>query len=218
MAYNNRGGYGNRQGGGYQNNRGGGRSGGGGYNRGGNGGGRGGNRGGEDFKYVRSSFFSKHLIFEAEKQGDAPAPREEAPLQPGVTEEITLTLSPQKTEQLMEKLQNAINDQAGDGGVRITMYAQHKINQQDNSEFDGASLLVVAKFPPKNQNGYGGQRGGNGRRDYPDRDANSGTRGSGQNTSGRSTGGTTGDRGGHTQNAQNGASHSDGNYTENNGW
>lgn len=211
MAYNNRGGYGNRQGGGYQNNRGGGRSGG--FNRGG--GNRGGSRGGDDFKYVRSSFFSKHLIFEAEKPADGPAPREEKTLEPGVTEEITLTLSPQKTEQLMKKLQDAINDQAGDGGVRMTMYCQHKINQQDNSEFDGASILVVAKFPPKNQNGYGGQKGGNGRRDYPDR-ANSGTGQSGQQSRGSQT--QDSQRGGYTQNATNSASHSDNNYTENNGW
>lgn len=168
MAYqnNNRGGYGNRQGGGYQGNRGGG-------NRGGFGGGnrnRGNAGGGNDFKYVRSSFFSKHLIFEAEKQGDQPAPREEKALEPGVTEEIAITLSPQKTQDLLEKLQAAVNDQAGDGGVRMTMYCQHKINQQDNSEFDGASILVVAKFPPKNQNGYGGQQGGNGRKEYPARD------------------------------------------------
>lgn len=172
MAYNNnRGGYGNRQGGGYQNNRGGGRSGG--FSRGG--GNRGGNRGGDDFKYVRSSFFDKHLIFEAEKNGNEPAPREKKELEPGVTEEITITLSPQKTEQLMKKLQDAINDQAGDGGVRMTMYCQHKINQQDNSEFDGASILVVAKFPPKNQNGYQGQKGGSGRKDYPDREQQQGS-------------------------------------------
>jgi hypothetical protein len=171
MAYNNnqRGGYGNRQGGRSQNygNRGGNRGGfGGGRNGGGNNRGSG---GGDDFKYVRSSFFSKHLIFEAEKQGNEPAPREEKALEPGITEEITLTLSPQKTEMLMKKLQDAINDQAGDGGVRMTMYCQHKINQQDNSEFDGASILVVAKFPPKNQNGFGGQKGGSGRKDFPER-------------------------------------------------
>jgi hypothetical protein len=170
MAYNNnRGGYGNRQGGRSQN--GGSRGGFGGRSGGGRSGGNA--RGGDDFKYVRSSFFDKHLIFEAEKPADGPAPREKKELEPGVTEEITITLSPQKTEQLMKKLQDAINDQAGDGGVRMTMYCQHKINQQDNSEFDGASILVVAKFPPKNQNGYQGQKGGTGRKDYPERGSES---------------------------------------------
>lgn len=178
MGYGNRGNYGRGQGGGRSNysNRGGGR---GGYNRGGgNRSGGGSNDGGDDFKYVRSSYLSKFLIFEAEaREGEKP-PREQQSIEPGVTEEVTIVLAPQKTEALMRKIQDAQNDPDGDGGIVLKAYLQHKINRNDNSEYDGASILVLGKFPPRGGNGHSGNSsrgngGRNGRRDYPERQEDS---------------------------------------------
>ncbi len=177
MGYgnNNRGNYGNSQGGGYQNNRGGGNYGGG-RNSGGFGGGRrGGNNGRSnpaDHKYVRSSSFTKHIVEDFKKVGQEPAPKFAAPLEPGITEEISISLTADKTQDFIQRLQNAVNDSQGDGGVRLTMYCQHKVNPDTNEEFDGASILIVGKFPPRDgggRSGRGNQGGRSGRRDYSER-------------------------------------------------
>jgi hypothetical protein len=184
---------------------------------------------GADQRYVRASFFAKHLIFESEARDGERAPREPKAIEPGVTEEVKIVLNAERTQQLIQKLNDAISDPQGDGGVVLTAYLQHRINRQDNSEFDGASLMVLSKFPSKNNGSQGGRgNGGNGRKEYPSRNANSGTQQGGQTQYGRSTEHTTGDRGGNTHNAQSAASHSDTNkesisfgpgiYTESTGW
>lgn len=239
---NNRGSYGNQRGGGYQNNRGGGSYGGGrgGYNRGG-GGYRGGNRGGNsygggqsgggrgpvDHKYVRSSAFTKTLVFDGEN-----GRKEKIGLEPGITEEIAVAFTREKTQELMQKLNDAINDQQGDGGVRITLYCQHKNNPNTGEEFDGASLLIVGKFPPR-EGGYQGGNGRQGRRDYPDQNyQGQGNQQGYQNNGGGAPAGNGQDQSGQTntasnrgqdQQSANGASHSDqgsedGQYNQNPGW
>lgn len=210
MAYQQRGGYGNQRGG----NRGGNYG-----NRGGfRGGSRGGNRGGNaPSNYLRSSTFVKNVILEGEN-----GKREPAPLEPGVTEEIAITLTAAKVEELKQRIEDAENDPNGDGGIRITMYCQNKVNQETGEEFDGASMMIVGKFPPRNQGGNRGGsfkgRGGNqGRRNYQQDDggdegndqetANEDTEQSSRTSRGSRTQGSK--KGGRTQNAQKNASHSD---------
>ncbi len=220
MAYqnNNRGGYGNQRQGGYQNSRGSG----GGF-RGGNGGG--GNRGGDTHKYLRSSSFTKTIILDGEN-----GKKERVNLEHGITEEIAVSLTADKAQDFIKRIQDAINDQQGDGGIRMTLYCQHKVNQDTQEEFDGASILLVGKFPPKDggqkRGGFSGGQRGNGRREYPD-NANSGTQQSGQTSRGSQTQGS--QQGGNTQNAPRDVSPSetvandqrqdsaDG-YTEQSGW
>lgn len=204
-----RGGYAGR--GGNSNNRGG-SNGGGGYNRGGQN--RGGNNGGSD-RYLRSSSFVKNIILEAEN-----GRKEPAPMEPGVTEEIAFTLTAQKADEFIKKIQDAQNDPQGDGGIRVTMYAQAKVNKDTGEEFDGLQLMVVGKFPPRNQQQQRGgsfNRGGNnGRRDYGNSDggqqgngnANGGTQQSGAADRGNQT--RDSQQGGRTQDAQQNASHSSG--------
>lgn len=231
MAYqnnNNRGGYGNQKSGSYQNTRGGGS-----FNR--SGGQRGGNNGGDSHKYLRSSSFTKTIILDGEN-----GKRERVNLEHGITEEIAVSMTAEKAQDFVKRIQDAINDQQGDGGIRMTMYCQHKVNQDTQEEFDGASILLVGKFPPKDggqrRGGFsGGQQRGNGRRDYPDQgsghmenqqngnyqDANSGTQQSGQTNRGNQTQGS--QQAGPTQSAQKAASPSEqeivrDNYTEQSGW
>ncbi len=177
------------------------------------GGGRGssnGNRGGGNkgpSNYLRSSTFVKSLIYDSEAAEGQKPPREAAPLTPGVTEEIAITLTAAKVEELYERVANAVNDPQGDGGIRITLYCQHKTNQDTGEEFDGASLMIVGKFPPKNQqqggrgsfNGGGQGRGGNnGRRDYGNQGGGQQAQGNGHANSGTQQSGQT-DRGNQTQ-------------------
>lgn len=208
MAYgnnNSRGGYGNRQGGGGGFRGGSNRSGG--FNRGGNG-------GGDSGKYLRSSSFTKTII------DDKSNNKERVNLEIGLTEEVAISLTADKAQDLLKRVQDAINDQQGDGGVRITLYCQHKTNKDTGEEFDGASLLIVGKFPPKdvgqNRGGFNGSRGGNGRRDYPDQAASSDTQSRGQTSRGDQTQDSRSD--GNTNNATKGASPSNEEYTEQSGW
>lgn len=156
-------------------------------NSGRNSGGFNGNSGGGNkgpSNYLRSSTFVKSLIYDNEAQEGQKPPREPSPLTPGVTEEIAVTLTAAKVDELFKRLTNAVNDPQGDGGIRITLYCQHKTNKDTGEEFDGASMMIVGKFPPKNQQQGGrgsfgggqGRGGNNGRRDY----GNQGGQGNGQ--------------------------------------
>jgi hypothetical protein len=185
---------------------------------------RGGGNSNGPSNYLRSSTFVKNVILEGED-----GRKEPAPLTPGVTEEIAITLTAAKVEELFTRLQDAQNDPQGDGGVRITMYCQNKTNQDTGEEFDGCSMMIVGKFPPRNQQQGnksfgGGNRGGGGRRNYqqPDYQNNSPEGDGGGNDQGAARGGTSqrgqqsrgsqtqgSQVGGRTQNAQKSASHSE---------
>jgi phosphotransferase system HPr-like phosphotransfer protein len=215
-----RGGY--SQGGRNQN--GGGRGGYGGGNRSYGGGGgnfRGGNRG-DDGKYVKSSSFVWDHVEDTEAKGQDKV-KIPYSVTPGQGEEISVSLTAAKAQQLLEKIQDAIGDQQGDGGIRMTLYVQHKVNKETNEEFDGASILVVGKFPARNGGGNrGGGYGGNsrnGRRDYPDNrgNANGDTQQYGNRDSTQGNG--TQNQSNNSQNAMNDASHSDDQqYSEKPGW
>lgn len=176
MSFNSqRGTYGNN----YQGNRGGNRGNGGGGNY------RGGNRSnynssngnsGGDQKYVRSSSFVK----ETEYQDGF---KEKLQLPEGVTEKISMSFTADKAAQLIAKIQAAVNQPDGDGGIRITMYCQHKVPERGPS-YDSANIMVVGKYPPKN----GGSFNGGGRRDYPEHQAPRGPQGSQEAMGGTPTG------------------------------
>ncbi len=171
MAYQQRGNYGNQRG-----------------NSRGNGNGGGNNRGGGQNRapnvYLRSSTFIRKLKFENKAEFDAyiddtiaalndlqfDPKGVEFPLAPMGSEELAFTYTGQKVEDLQGMIQDAVNDPQGDGGIRITTYLQHKTNQDTGEEFDGASTMIVGKFPPRNQQKGGGGsfkgKGNTGRRDY----------------------------------------------------
>lgn len=123
-------------------------------------------------RYVNSSSFVKNLLFDGEN--GAPGEKQQVHLEPGITEEISISLTAEKVKDFFEKLDAAVADPQGDGGLRITLYCSHKVNKESGEEFDGASITVVGKFPSKNNFKKGGsfsgnsnRGGGNGRRDYP---------------------------------------------------
>lgn len=231
MAFSNRrGGYGNSRGG----NRGGSNG-----NRGGfRGGNRGGNRGGGGASYLRSSTFIRKLKFENAQEMEAFIDETieilegleydpkgvDFPLPEVGSEELAMTYTSQKVQDLKDMIEDAENDPQGDGGIRVTTYIQHKVNQDTGEEFDGASSMIVGKFPPRNQQRGGGRNSsfkgrGGGRRDYGQNDDQGGDEGNEQETANedtkqsgrRSRGSRTQDsqKGGRTRGAAKNASHSE---------
>ncbi len=146
------------------------------------------------------------------------------------TEEVSYTLTAEKARDLINRLESAMADESGTGGVRVSMYGRKSENKHTGEVFDGLGILVYAQKPP--QNGYerkGGSfnnnRGGNnGRRSYPsappqqraapqgNAPARGGTQQSGQANRGQQTQGS--QQAGPTQNAQKNASPSKSGYDE----
>lgn len=126
--------------------------------------------------YLRSSSLTKTLHFNNEIDDQTGKPRKErTEFSDEVTEEISITLTAQKAQDLINRIVAAQNDQSGTGGVRISMYCRKSQNQSTGEVFDGMGILIYAQKPP--QNGQGGSfqgRGnfrGGGRRSYPPRQA-----------------------------------------------
>jgi hypothetical protein len=87
-----------------------------------------------------------------------------------VTEEVSFSIKPQDVAELVGRIQDAAANQAGTGGVRISLYCRRQTSQQ-NREFDGIGILIYEQKPM--QQGYG-NRGGfqgqqRGRTNYPPR-------------------------------------------------
>lgn len=139
--------------------------------------------------YLRTSSLVKTLHFNEEPDQQTGKPRKERQeFQFDVTEEVSFTLTFEKTQDLMNRLVAAQNDPQGTGGVRISMYCRRNNNQNSGEEFDGAGILVYAQKPPRNNYGRqpGFQGGGGGRRSYPPRQQNQGAQGGTQQRGGYS--------------------------------
>jgi hypothetical protein len=81
-----------------------------------------------------------------------------------------VSIKPQDVAELVGRIQDAAANQAGTGGVRISLYCRRQTSQQ-NREFDGIGILIYEQKPM--QQGYG-NRGGfqgqqRGRTNYPPR-------------------------------------------------
>jgi len=140
-----------------------------------------GNRG--PANYLRSSSLVKtyHMNEEIDPQTNKPR-KERAEYDPNITEEISITLTYEKAQDLINRIVAATQDQSGTGGVRISMYCRRSQNQQTGEVFDGMGILIYAQKPPQNGFQQGGRfqgqgRGnfqGGGRRSYPPRQAQGG--------------------------------------------
>lgn len=94
------------------------------------------------------------------------------------TEATSFTLTYDKAQDLINRLQSAMNDESGTGGVRISMYGKKSKNNHTGEIFNGLGILIYAQKPNLNENGFKGGRGnfnnsrGGGRRDYPPQNSN----------------------------------------------
>lgn len=114
-------------------------------------------------KYIRSSTYVKKLHYDNDKNSQPEA----VGIEPGTSEEISITLTYEKTLELFDAIKAAVDDPSGDGGVRISMYSRHSVNKTTKEEFDSLSMLIYAKFPNANKYPSKGNKGNNGRREYP---------------------------------------------------
>ena len=113
--------------------------------------------------YLRSSSLTKTLHHNDQIDPDTGKSRKERmAFSPEVTEEVSITLSHEKTQDLINRLVSAQSDRSGNGGVRISMYCRQSVNRSTQEIFDGAGILVYATKPPQFSNGGGSFRGGRG--------------------------------------------------------
>lgn len=105
--------------------------------------------------YVRSSGFTKalHYADQIDPQTQKPV-RQQVELEPNITEEFSISLTPQKAQDLLNRIAAATQDQAGTGGIRMTFYCRKATNKQTGEIFDGASFLVYASRPSPEQVQY----------------------------------------------------------------
>lgn len=197
MAYN-RGNGGNQRNSGGQN----------GGNRGGNRGGRSGGRG--QLNYIYAANFTKDLKFETQNEFDAWLneqyamldslkfePKMRVHLSFDATEELSINIAPKDIDSFFQEAEKASGDNQGDGGLRMVLYSSRRSNQSTGEEYDGASVVFMPKFNNQNKGGgkgrgsFGGGRGNNGRRDYPDQNSGGQDQGNGQEQSSRGAGNRT---------------------------
>lgn len=127
---------------------------------------RGGNRGGqqrEKANYLRASSVTKTY-----HANDGSNNKEKAGFEFHETEEISFTLTPDKAQDMVNRIHAAMDDQTGTGGIRISMYGRKSENKRTGEVFDGLGMLIYAQKPPQdNNNGRGSFQQGGGRRDFP---------------------------------------------------
>lgn len=128
--------------------------------------------------YLRSSSLVKtyHMNQEIDPQTSKPR-KEKAEYDPDITEEISITLTAEKSQDLINRIVAAQRDESGTGGIRISMYCRRSQNQTTGEVFDGMGILIYAQKPPQNGFQGGGRFQGQGRgnfngggnRNYPPR-------------------------------------------------
>jgi hypothetical protein len=136
-----------------------------GNNNRGNGNGKdgGGNAHREKADYLRASSVTKTIHSNTEDK------KERVEYSFDETEEVSLTLTHEKANDLISRLQAAMEDESGTGGVRISMYGKRSKNKTTGEVFDGLGLLIYAQKPPQEGRGRGSfnSNKGGGRRSYP---------------------------------------------------
>lgn len=127
---------------------------------------------GQGPSYVRSSSLKKTLHYETQQDPQTGKPiKQPQELDQDVTEELSITLTAPKANDLINQIDAAMKDQEGTGGVRITLYCKRILNPNTNELFDGANILIKPQRPGNRGGGFqrrGSFRGG-GRRQYPPR-------------------------------------------------
>ena len=122
-------------------------------------------------KYVYTSSFIRNLIDNEVRTPEGKPVRQRIEMDSATSEETSFSLTNEKALDLLNKIDAAMRDESGTGGVRITMYAKRSKNKETGEVFDSASLFVAAQRPQTQ--GYGqrrpsfGARGGGGRRNFP---------------------------------------------------
>lgn len=169
MSYNNRGNYGNNR------------------NYGGNGNRNNGNnrsQGYDDNKYLNPSSTKKVIHYNGDTD---PTTGKDKTLRVSFseneTEEISFSLTPEKVQDFINRLQAASDAEGGTGGAYLSFYCKRSRNKRTGEEFDGINILVNKQNPPDERYQRGSFRGnaGGGRRTYP-------ANGGGNTYSGRETG------------------------------